>query len=221
MAAGLQIINTSNTVLIDSEVPCLVHVATYTHADFSQTSALGSVLTLTDATNDTIIAYQGSGFTTLSHVNRVTASRREYWWASLTTNTSSKFYRFERVRDLNSKYGLVLRDSAGNVTFDAVQKPARVVGVNNLTIPSGRSYAMLFAQSFWGASYFQWDPEDGQGLWLRTTYTQSLGRISGQTFESGISQTAENTERVPMGTPAPQTMTKGSHLVVALDVTGY
>lgn len=221
MPSGLEITNTYNTVLIDSEHPCLVFSRTYTQADLVA-STLGGVLTLTDATDDTVIAYQGAIYTTLSHVRRVTSTTREFWWPHLSRNTACKFYRFERIKNLNTRYGLVLYDSNGNVTFDAAQKPARVVGTGSMAVPAGRSYAIVFAQNRYQITYFQFDPEDGQGLLRNTNYYQTQGRIQlSQVSLLSQRNISSNQTRVPYGTPQPIDVDRGSAFSMVLDVTGY
>lgn len=228
MPAGLEITNDANTILIDSNHPCLVHTNTYTHSHLTY-GPLGGVLTLSDATDNTVIAYQGDAFTTNSHVARPTQSNREFWWPDLEAGMSCMFYRFERVRNNDPGFGLILMDESGGMTFDATQKVGRVVDVltSNATypVPSGRRYALVFAQSRYQITYAQYDPGDGNGLIRDVTYGQTRGRVTNNgegllQFEA-LRNIGTLSTRVPVGTPLPENTVRGSALGVVLDVTGY
>lgn len=159
MPAGLQIFNTSGTILIDEHYHnlCVVKKATHTLTGtplvttfYTGTQVQNSVDTGLTLTNRAIVAVRCS-----SVVHAYVSGNNVVFVGA--PGAVITYYVFDKPPASTATYGLVVYTATGEVAFDATRQYARVSGVRSgstvaawagaVSYPAGRTYAVAFLRA--------------------------------------------------------------------------
>lgn len=150
--AGLQIINTSNTVQIDQDYRnlCLRQKGNaVTTASLPAGGGSYAAFNVTGLTSPIIAV--GGGSAAVPQTYWDAANNRHGFLISTVgaIGTSIPYYIFDVPAELGSTYGFQVRNSGNQLIFDALQPPLRIrgfyvnAGVGNYTsLTAGRTYAV-------------------------------------------------------------------------------
>lgn len=217
MPAGVSITNDFGTILIDTVSPALalkqkMIVATnnQTVPDFSVTNAQTTVCAIYSPSyiNMQFVSWSG---TTKTHGTAIVFGA--------SGSVSVEFYAFDKPTDSGSLYGLRLYDEAGNLTFDAVHKYARVVGelTGNGTFAgdSGRKYAGVILGSHYKDEIIDTGIPGQRRRDVRKTHIRSVNNqlIVADQLVSSITYSSNEAPYVFAEYGAPH--------VLVVDVSGY
>lgn len=150
MPAGLIIHNEFGTVQIDDTSP---NLSFKDKGNVPMIIDANTTIALPTAVSGTVMALSCPVYCQLAAATEVHAALRVGLYP-----TNVLWWRFGPPIEPGANYGLVVRDAAGALMFDATQKPARVVDAvqipigNNFytsrTYPAGRDYAVLLSDTF-------------------------------------------------------------------------
>lgn len=233
MPAGLQVINDSGTIQIDSEWQnyALFSVNTI-FSDNNQwgETAYAGVVHTSSIGEDLVFASCGSAFFPVCIV-QVNGVRQYKVGTGSAVGIPVTFFTFRRQPPRSSTYGLQVFDGNGQLAFDALDKRCRIAG----TIPSNqlasigtyafranRQYAVL-APSFTGQLIEQDSAPDMGGMGWKFLGT-NCARL--RLFSSGVNVEGyafASEKQIPIFNPRPGvniTNVLGDNYIVA-DVTGY
>lgn len=220
MPAGVQIINTHGTVLIDDTSPCMQLRAKY------PVTLVGAAISNVAVPNCDIpifalraltqnkLSYMGwpsSGSSRIVQIAQPTGS---------IGNLDVVLYHFDRPLPPTSKHGFQVFNSAGECTFDAAGKTAVVVGNTqgppvDVNAPAGKQYA--FCTPAYHRRFFR----DHEG----SDYTNHHFRNAGMSLANGGVNLRPDSE-VVTGVELEDFFDVAvdylvSTTMIALDVTGY
>lgn len=219
MATGIKVINDFGTVLIDDVSPAVslkqksnvtVNNLTVPRIDVANSESV--VLAVVSAIWWKPSYADWSGTTKRFHHNVV--------YGTFGSNNLTG-YAFDKPSDLvGSNVGLKIRDASGKVTFDAMQKYARVVADmtanGTFTGTSGRTYAGIMLSQYY-KDEIALDPgvpsNRQRNVW--GTFLRSVGNTL-QMSTQLISQII-----YPSGDSPSVIAERGSPRALVLDVTGY
>lgn len=219
MATGLKIINNSGTVLIDSVSPAValsskqvVQSNNLTVPTISVANSTFPIMAINCTTGWTVGYSDWSGTT-----------RRYY--PHMVFNTSGartvSAYVFDKpVVGPGSTSGLKVYDAAGNLTFDAMQKTGRVVGVLNgngtFVGSAGRVYAGIITGNYYKDEIIV-DPNDAS-----YRYRNVYGTFMRNSGNNVVLETALiSSIRYPSPQLPEVVAESGAGKGLVLDVTGY
>lgn len=164
MAAGIRIENDFGTIQVDDtyKVLCLGSVVDiapeYTSIVYGKSGAKHPQFFYSGITGNIIIrthiywkGYSGTGPDDRAEV-RVLAGKKGDG-APTGLNAGFRSWIFDEPTDSGFTYGMKIYNSTGQLTFDALQKNCRVVGVlvgeASMAVPAGRKYAIgLLAEAY-------------------------------------------------------------------------
>lgn len=177
MPAGLQVINDFGTIQIDSEWQnyALVDVQTVTSVQNAQLFPgaffRGSIYT-NSFESDLVFAHCASPFSIVG-TSYVNSQRRVGVATRNTVGIPVTFYSFRKQPIQASTFGLQVFNAAGELTFDAASKFAKIVrvlsasqvfnGSGTISLPANRKYAVCIP-SFCGISRSDYSQNTGGGL---------------------------------------------------------
>lgn len=225
VTAGIKIINDWGTVLIDDAFPTLAMVAQGTTTlDGEGSRYIGNHAGMVAVRSTSVVGSQ--------YYNQIDGySAGLYLFGP--PGAVVQWYVYAPPQEPPSNFGLIIRDGAGRLMFDAGRKAARVAGLRSAStrpgwqgsaqFDPGRAWAVMpLVYAYDSANTFQrWG--DPQEYLQHEDVSVSGGAVNGGTITFGMTQTARRTYGPYYGLPLPTrfTYTGNNAALAVLDVTGY
>ncbi|WMJ71325.1 hypothetical protein [Stenotrophomonas sp. 24(2023)] len=232
MTAGIKIINDWGTVLIDDTFPTLAMVA-------QGTSTLVRSDNVTDPGGSAyignysgVVAVRSSSVAGYQYFNEIDGYPAGFYLFG-PAGAVVQWYVYAPPQEPPSNVGLIIRDGAGRLMFDAGRKAARVAGLRSASSRPGwqgtasfdgsRAWAVMPLASAidsvntfrrWGApdEYYQYEDVSVSG-----------GAVNGGTVTFGMTPSSRRTYGPAFGTRPPAGFSYNTHnaALAVIDVTNY
>jgi hypothetical protein len=194
VTAGVLIINDDGDILIDKDYPSLglaskgnLSIAEIDHSNWTGTEEHGASLTVTGA--NPILALGGAYYSGIKAMTKSGSSWTfEVRAESAANGHTIPYYVFDNAKLVDEGFGLIVRNSSGDIVYSSSQKPARLMAIKEGTlsagwpnaaapqspqswaIGAGRTYAVTPLET---ASYYHWyftTPDQPFEQWVETIY---------------------------------------------------
>lgn len=225
MTAGIKIINDWGTVLIDDAFPTLAMLA-------QGTVTLDSEGSRYIGNHAGSVAVRSTAVVGSQYYNQIDGYPAGLYLFG-PPGAVVQWYVYAPPQEPPSSFGLIIRDSAGRLMFDAGRKAARVAGLRSAStrpgwqgsaqFDPGRAWAVMPLVSAFDSvnSFRRWG--DPQEYLQYEDVSVSGGAVNGGTITFGMTSTARRTYGPYYGLPLPTgfTYTGNNASLAVLDVTGY